>query len=631
MFLLGVWLLQDWAIGDNLSYGFRGDDWWILLHFETFGNSLLVHLINTWKTHAVYSYQVYYAGFLVHLLGLDFHSLYLAGHIFKYIATLSIFPLIYLLSKNKLMAVLSTIIYAVSYPSIGALYMFVTGGYYIAISSMSIFLIIYWLGIIKNKGLKWYFLVSGVFILTLFLNTERMYPLVPLLVLAESLLIWKNGWSKEAITKSLQRLLIIFLPLIIFAVVYILYFIFTKNFLNSSFFVQGFSGTASIRINSLQHGNWQLLTYPFASFGSLFLLDDYWKIFGVPDLTSFSSFISYLITKPLLILFLPTLIIMFFTSKQPLRWIAFVLGVEAIFYLLGYWMYKNWLFIDQSVRIHFDLNSVFTPAAFGFYVLILSLYIFLTSIKNKKTDKLLLVLSGGSLTAFLFIVLTWIYSDVQLLFMGPQRYLTTPAIGSSLFIAGVITLLFNKFRKFTKVRHFAPAILLITIPIIIINMKISKSFFNYELHDVGMDGVEQTRMKNEFWSIVPNMSNDERSLFYFDETADKYNGYFNESTVIAGLDSWALFDHGKILIKERPEPGILRTNIECPEVSHESCIHFMRSGLTIVNGEKGILYSDKVRYPDKQKFYKLKNFYAFRFINKHLVNIKEEVLKELGQ
>ena len=189
--------------------------------------------------------------------------------------------------------------------------------------------------------------------------------------------------------------------------------------------------------------------------------------------------------------------------------------------------------------------------------------------------------------------------------------------------------MFSKFRKFTKVRHFAPAILLITIPIIIINMKISKAFFDYELHDVGMDGAEQTRMKNEFWSIVPNMSNDERSLFYFDETADKENGYFDESTIIAGLESWALFDHGKNLIKERPEPGILRTNIQCPEISHESCIQFMRSSLTKVNGEEGILYADWVRYPDKPRFYKLENLYAFRFINKHLVNIKEEVLKEL--
>ena len=55
----------------------------------------------------------------------------------------------------------------------------------------------------------------------------------------------------------------------------------------------------------------------------------------------------------------------------------------------------------------------------------------------------------------------------------------------------------------------------------------------------------------------------------------------------------------------------------------------MRSSLTKVNGEEGILYADWVRYPDKPRFYKLENLYAFRFINKHLVNIKEEVLKEL--
>lgn len=629
LFLVGLWFLQDWAIRDNLKYGFRGDDWWILLHFETFGSSPLMHLINTWKTHAVYSYQIYYAGFLVRLLGIDFYSLYQASHVFKYLSALSIFPLVYLVSKNKLMAVISTIIYVVSYPSIGALYMFVTGGYYIAIIVMSMFLIIYYLGIIKNKGLKWFFLVSAIFILTLFLNAERMYPLIPLLILIEIFLIWRNNWTKKAIFISLGRLFVIFLPLISSFVIYIIYFILLKNSMNSQFFVQAFAGGIGIRFNSLEHGNWQLLTYPFASFGSLFLMDNYWKVFGMLDLTSFSNFVFYLITKPLLILFLLTLIIMFLISKMPLRWTAFIIGAEAAFYLTAYWMYKNWLYIDNSVRIHFDPYSVLTPAAFGFYILILSLTNFFIWLKKKEVGNLLLVSSMGALIAFFFIFLTWLGSDIQLLFMGPQRYLTTPAIGSSVFMAGIITFLFSKFRKFTKVYHLAPAILLIIIPIIIINMKISKAFFDYELHDVGMDGAEQTMMKNEFWSIVPNMSNNERSLFYFDETADKENGYFDESTVIAGLESWALFDHGKKIIKERPEPGILRTNIQCPEISHESCIQFMRSSLTKVNGEEGILYADWVRYPDKPRFYKLENLYALRFINKHLVNIKEEVLKDL--
>ncbi len=627
--LIGLWFIHEWALQGNLNYGFRDGDWWIIYDFRTLGNSPLVHLINTWKAHGVYSYQVYYAGILAHFLDLNFNSLYMASHIFKYLATLSIFPLVYLLSKSKLMAAASTLIYAVSYPSIGALFMFVTGGYYIAIVFMSIFLIMYRLGIVENKPSRWFFYTSILFLITLFLNTERMYPLIPLLVLVEVLLIWKKGWSKDAIVKSVYRLFITFLPLIIFSIVYIIYFIFLKNSMNSTFFVQGFSGIASVRFNNLLHNNWQLLIYPFASFGSLFLYGDFWKIFGVLDLTSTSNFIIYLITKPLLYLLFPTITLISLISKKPLRWVVFILSLLSIFYLIGLWMYRNWLAIDQSIRVHFDPNLTLTPAAFGFYILILSLYIFLTSVKRKETNNLLLVLSVGPLTAFLFIFLTWIYSDVQLLFMGPQRYLTIPAIGSSMFLAGIITLLFSKLKVQAKTRYFAPVILIVLIPVVMMNRQISKAFFDYELYDAGMDGAEQTRMKQEFWSYVPNMSNNERSLFYFDETADKDNGYFDESTIIAGLDDWALFDHGKNVIKTRPGPGILRTNVQCPRISHDSCIELMKSGLTQVNGEEGIWYADPIRYPGKPRFYKVKNLYAFRFINKHLISIRDEVLGEL--
>src|SRR3989344_6416929 len=78
--LIGLWVLHEWALEDNLNYGFRDGDWWIIYDFKTLGDSPLVHLINTWKAHGVYSYQVYYAGILTHFLGWIFGSLYMASH-----------------------------------------------------------------------------------------------------------------------------------------------------------------------------------------------------------------------------------------------------------------------------------------------------------------------------------------------------------------------------------------------------------------------------------------------------------------------------------------------------------------------------------------------------------------------
>lgn len=630
LFLIGLWFLQDWALKDNLKYGFRDGDWWDLQHFIRFNDSPLLQLTSTFKTFGIYTNQVYYIGILHNFLGLDFNSLYQAGHIFKYLASLSVFPLVFLISKSKLVAVLSTIFYIVSYPSVGALFTVVSGDHYLGVIFMNVFFIIYLLTVIKKRGLGWLLWCSLFFNLALISNTARMYPLIPLIILIEFFLIWKNRWTKDIILASFNRLFILLLPILLILFFYSVYFIFLKNSISSGFLIQDFIDTSSLRVNSLREGNWQLLLYPFASFGSLFLHDYLKNIFGTVDLTSLPNLITYVITKPLLILLLPTLLLMFFLSKRYLSWIIFILGSESIFYLISYWMYQNWVNIDKSTKIHFDPNFVLTPAAFGFYILVLSLCIFLIWLKRRQAESLLPTICLSSAVSFFLIFFTWIFSDTQLLFMGSHRYLTAPAIGSSIFIAGTITLIFNKLRGYSLTKNIAPLILLIVIPIAFVNIQIAKNFFVYELNYAGMDGAEQTRMKNEFWAIVPNMSNNERFLFYFDETADKNNGYFDESTVLAGFEYWILFDRGKTLIKERPEPGNLRTNVQCPEYTHKSCIKLMKRGLTKVDGEEGILYADSIRYPDKPRFYKLKNFYAFRFINKHLVDIREEILKELA-
>lgn len=630
IFFSFLWVLQNESIKDNLRYGFRDGDWWDIQFFKRYISLSFNQLLDTFKVFGIYTNQVYFIGFLNYFFGLDFRSLYQANHLLKYFASLSVFPLVLLISKNKLVAVLCTVFYLVSYPTIGALFTVVSGDHYLGIIFMNILFTLYLLIITKKRNFVWLIWMSLFFNLALISNTARMYPLIPLMIFAELFLVWRKSWSIKAIYTSCITLFVIFLPLLILIVSYLIYFVFLPNSMNTTFLIQGFIGTGSIRINSLLQGNWQLLIYPFASFGSLFLHNQYWGIFGMINLNSLSGFIVYLITKPLLTFFLLTLAITFFISKNYFRWTVFILGLEAIFYLICYLMYQNWVNIDSGKRVHFDPNLILSPAAFGFYIFLLSLSIFLIWFRKKDTHDYLVTLFIGPAFSLFFIFFTWIFSDTQLVFLGPQRYLTIPAIGSSLFLAGVIALVFNKLRENPLTKNFSPFALLITIPILFINTQITKDFFEYELNYAGMDGVEQTRMKSEFWSHVPTMSNTERSLFYFDETADQKNGYFNESTVLAGFEYWMMFDHGKTLIKERPEPGMLRTNVQCKEHTHKSCIDLLKSSLRIIDGEEGILYADSIRYPNKPRFYKLKNFYAFKFVDKHLLDIKEEVLKELN-
>jgi len=127
-------------------------------------------------------------------------------------------------------------------------------------------------------------------------------------------------------------------------------------------------------------------------------------------------------------------------------------------------------------------------------------------------------------------------------------------------------------------------------------------------------------MKNKLWSFLNNFSNSEPSIFYFDESADHDNGYFDETTVLAGFNFWMRF-RGENIVDAKLTPALLRSNLICPE-PRSMCLGKVKSLVTTQNGEKGIFYG--------HIFYKPENFYAFRFINKDIVDIKPEVMKAIG-
>lgn len=622
-----VWILQSIVLKLNLEYGFRDGDWWIIRRYISLGPLSLNHLINALKLHAVYTYQIYYAGFLTNLYGLDFHNLYQASHFFKFLASLAVFPMVLILTKNKMTAFLSSLIYSIAYPASGALYMFLTGAYFIAIIFLNFFFISYW--VVLNQDVikfRWILLTFILFIATILLNAERMYPLALLILVIELLWVFKNRWTKLSVKLSLIRISVFLFPLIVFYGIYTLRF---NSQVNPAFFTPQFLKAIELRLSSISSGNLQLLLYPFSSFGSMFLFSDYWKLFGNFETKSFIDFIFYFISRPLLIFSVPTVFLIWLASKKPIKFILITLLPLFVFGLIIYLMVNHWFKVDPSVRIHLDTNYVGIPALFGFYVLSLSFSFFLIWLKGQDKRNLLLPIFVGAFVSFFFILLTWIGSDVQLLFVGPQRYLTTPAIGSSLILASIITLIFSRLKEIKLTRHLAWLSLLLLVPVVLINAKINKEFFSYEIKYAGMGGIEQTRMKDKFWSLVPKVSNNEESLFYFDETADKQNGYFDESTILAGFEDWIQFDHGALVVANRPYPGMLRTNIQCPEHTHGNCIKILKEGLTEQNGVWGILYKDSIRESLGQRFFKLSNFYAMRFINKDIIDIKKEVLVEL--
>ncbi len=615
--------LNSLIFSNQLNYGFRDVDWQVLYYFKLFGNLSLDHLLENIKVLGVYISESYYVGLLEKLFGLNFIKLHQVSHFFKVAAAISVYILILIVFKKRLLAFITSLIYTISYTHAGVLFQLASGVIFLTTILMNSFLITYYYSLLGKDIIK-HSIIAGVLLISaLILKPERMYPLIALILLVEIFLVVRGNFLKSLQISCLKRTVTIFLPLIFLVVFYIFLL---KDIAPSGFTPNQFFESTSIRIDSVTGGNWQLLIYPFASFGSIFLYEDYWKLLGMLNFQNFTAYLSSLIFGPVFRLGVVAFILISVIFRKSFKLTLITMVSVFIFGLIIFWLNTNWQHINMSVRIHFDPNLMAQPAIFGFYIFILNLIFFIKWIRSN--DPMLLPLIVGFSFAILFTLLSWIPSDIQLIFMGPQRYLSIPSIGTSLFISGLLVIVFNRLQEVKFTKQFAWIIFLILAPLIFVNFQVANKFFDYELTFAGLIGSDQIRMKNKFRYLAKDLSQEDKSLFYFDETADKDNGYFDEGTTMAGFEFWTRINSDGTL-NTFPEPGMLRTNVQCIEHTHQSCLKMLHKGLAEENGEKGIWYKDVIRAKQGLRFYKLTNFYAFRFINKDIVDIRKEVLEEL--
>lgn len=606
-----VILLQYFVLMPHLKYGFGDNDWNYLLSFKEFSNRFhdpINHFLNVWKTWGVYAYQVYYIGFIEKLLGMNYKSIHVVTHIFKVIATLSLFPVVYLITKSKLAAFLTTLIYAVAYSTVGVMITIVTSGLYVAIPVMSLFLIWYWHLINQRKnGVLGIILAVVLFFLTLLLATERMYPLIPTIILIELFWWFKNNYSKKVLMGIIKRLSLF---VVVFLVLSLFYHHDYGGFLG---------GNTKDTFNRLSLGNWQVLIRPLTSFGSLFLPRDYWKYLGNPNVDNLFSYLEFFISGPLFLFVIFAVIFSVFFSRSRRRFMLITLASTFILSFLVYILSSHRLTIPLKNRMDFDIATIL-PTLIGSFVVSLTVALFKEWLDGKKKDNLIISMVGGVVISLVFIILTWFAADYVLVFTGVHRYLTVPAIGSSLFIAVFITVVFRKLNVNKAGKPISYLVLLMLIPFILFNAKVIGDYFKYELDYAGMNAEGHIRMKSKLWSYLNNFSTEDPSIFYFDESADHENGYFDETTVLAGFNFWMRF-RGSEIVDNKLTPALLRSNLICAELK-SMCLNTVRSLVTIKNSEKGILYGNI--------FYKPENFYAFRFINKDIVDIKPEIEAAIG-
>lgn len=599
LLILIVSLSQFVLAAKHIKMGFLTDDWICLSLYRTFVTNPFLDIFTAWKHIGSHNFgPVYYLGILYNFLGLDYSAYRLINEILKIIATLTLYPLVFYVSKNRLLAFITTFIYAIHFSPFGLLDFPARGGDIFAIALMNLFLFAYFY-IIKKGTLNIYFLFGlAVWLFTIILiGPTRLFPLLAIVLLIEI-------FNKI----SLKRLLILYSPLLFL-------FVFSPQSITPQ--LGYFSGVYT----KLRAENWQILLTPFAALGSTYIPRNFWIFFNAPIYNNFSSYLSFFVSGPILIDCIFLISLGFFISDRPLKFIIRSITFNFISGMLVFAIAYNWLHLDKATRAPVDPGTFLVPALIGLFVVISSFCLFLEWKESKKKNNLLPFLFIGPIFSLTFITLTWFFADVNSIFMGVHAYLSIPSIGTSLVLATILVLIYQKIcslKIFQKNKIIPAALIIIIIGIFFrISFIITDEYFSNWLNN-GVRITDQQRIWNQFWNELgskKHYSANYMPLIYLGDSEEYENGAYYEEVITWRLANW--FD---LKYNQNKQPPFDLCEIEIRGKDElEKFVKISEDGKMIISNKCGDIVSHRID-----------DFFAFRLKDRNLVPNKTEVLNKLG-
>ncbi|OGE33577.1 hypothetical protein A3D83_01235 [Candidatus Daviesbacteria bacterium RIFCSPHIGHO2_02_FULL_41_10] len=612
LFLI-VGSLQYVLLGLILKYGFTPDDWRLLSFYKTLGDDPVSKILYVWSIKGAHTTsQVYFIGVLNGFFSLNYQAYYTVNIILKILATISIYPLVLIIFKRKLLAFLTVIIYGMNYLGSRSLEYVVKGTDYLAIIPMNIFFIIYYLIVIEKVKRWWWFVFMVLFwFLSLFISPIRVYPILFLIPAVELFVLMQDS-SIRKILGSVKRLLILYLPLLVI-------YCYKQDAI--TLFLQ----SPPMIFHAILRGNLHFFLTIFQGLGlTWFFLTDWKNIFSTIDTSSFMNYLYFLFYPhkgPLFIFGILTFFLSLLTFKKKLRSFTEIFFLNLLLDIIFYYFAKYRLGIPEILRYDFDLNKMY-PILLAGFILCIALVSFREWLSFGKNNKLLFALWITPPIALLYIFLIWLLAPFGVSFENRQGYyLVIPAIAASVFITAILVAIYDKAlgQKNRLFRLFLLSIIFfILFNMLLLNKKNIDTYFHNARED-GRFAQDQEGIYNLFLQNTQIFNFAGNKLFYFENITDNvHSNYYYEQALFESLPS-------KILYK----------NIG----AQEGCIAVLYQGLdglsniiTNDNGIRGFSYSGQCSQSTKAReniFYQVNNFDAFRIKNGKIINIKREILDKL--
>lgn len=576
--------------------GLGPDDWSLLYTYKSLvgNNDPLLSVGKVWHTRGMYTtYQVYYIGLLEKTFGLDYLAFQTVNILFKTMATLSVYFLVKTIFKRKSLAFLTTILFAISYTSTGTFKFVVQGVDYLALASMNVFLITYYYSI---KRFRYSIFLSPLLLVSLLLSPPRIYPVLALIPITEICLIFFAKEKFASIGRGLCRLLFIFAPLLLLALV-------DKGAVNTHLVYLGYLS------QRLSEGKWYLFVNSLSGLG-IFLLpfNGIISLFGNQG-TSFTQYFISVLPRYLLFLFPISIIASILISQTPGTFFKRLLLANLTTTVILF-------FLINHNTTDYD-HLVLTVQLLGAFILELGLFTWLEW-KNtpQRAAGLLLPIWLGIGFSFVFLFFTWIIAYGQV-YKGIHNYLMIPSMGLSLFLAAMLLLIYQK----TGVKRRTMSYLVISFLILTFFMTSKNEINSYFINELtGWKASDQIIVQENLLKQVKGLLG-EPALFFFDLSDERSQYRFYEVAALSTFHYWTNYQLGT------------NENSSCRSVFY----HFERERLLEIVDRKGdsiklkgyaYCISNGVEHFQNMEF-DLDHFYAYKLKNKQLINEKNEIVDYL--
>lgn len=588
--------------------GLTPEDREFILRYKLLGPNPLSKIFEVWSERGAYTtVPIYYIGIVQSIAGFNYQLIQIISVLFRTLAVLSIFPLVTIVFKNIWLAFLTTIIFAFSYTTTGALETGVEPSEYLGLLMMNIFLIVYYY--LNTKFFlspRWLIITSLLLFVAAVTSIMRVYPILFLLPLIEIFLIFLNH-NRYKFKYLIVKLTVFYLPFTFLA------------------YLSPLSGSGHFSLPlillKVAQGNWHLLLTPLQGLGFMIPVGKYYGNLGTLDLSTFNTYMTFLLGGPLVIFGLTSLILSFISAKRKLFFFLRVLLLNFVLEILTYWMVQQRLSAPVVLRMNFDSPRLY-PILFGLFIFSLIINFFIDWYKSGKKNNLLFVLWAGPFFGLFFIIMTYFFAGLDLSFGGAQdHYLLIPTFGISLFIGRLLLMLYEGLSAMRL--RFVGGLVAITILglLYILNKEITYNYFisaNFNGRAAAGQELLQAKIREKF----KNFDYSKPALVYFDtlDIPQGYGSFYSEGL----LTSFPIIMYSQ---REQVASGCVGIIYEDRKMDK------LKKLIKTVNNQQMIVYQtaciENGRITVRDVSYKPENLYALKIKDGDFIDIKDQVLEEL--